>query len=128
MQYIWKFYYQLVSPNLHCRNAAKRAICTFKEYFLSILAGIAEDFPKNLWDLLIPKMEMTLNILRQSTLKPDTLAWEHFYGPISYNHAPLGTLGCKFIMHKKPYARPSWDFHLKYGWNVCVSLDHYWCS
>ena len=55
MRDIWKVDYQLVPPNLHRRNAAERAIFTFKEHFLSILAGIAEDFAQNMWDLLIPQ-------------------------------------------------------------------------
>ena len=55
MQDIWKVDYEIFLPNLHRRNAAKRDICTFKSHFLSILAGIAEDLPKNMWDLLIPQ-------------------------------------------------------------------------
>ena len=46
MQDICNVEYQLVLPNLHRHNAAERAICTFKARFLSILAGIADDFPK----------------------------------------------------------------------------------
>ena len=99
MRDICKVYYQLVPSNLHFRNAAERNICTFKAHLLSILAGIAEDFPQNLWDLLVTQTEITLNILQQSTLKPDNPAWEHFNGPIIYNHAPLRNLGWKVIMH-----------------------------
>ena len=98
---IWKVYCQLVPPNIHCRNSAKRAIHTFKANFLSILSGIAEDFPLKLWDLLIAQTEMTLNLLRQSTLKPDTLVWGNFNGPTSCNYSTLGPLGCKVIMHFK---------------------------
>ena len=54
MQEVWKVDYQLVLPNIHCRNAEKRVIHKFKAHFLSILAGIDEDLPKNMWDLLIP--------------------------------------------------------------------------
>ena len=60
-----------------------------------------------MWDLLIPQTEMTLNILQKSTLKPANLPWEHFNRPGSYNHAPLGPLGFKVIMHKKTNACPS---------------------
>ena len=63
MRNIWKVDYQLVSLNLHFRNAAEHAICTFKAHFLSTLAGIAEDFPKNMWDILIPQIEINLNLL-----------------------------------------------------------------
>ena len=40
-----------VPPNTHRSNAAEHAIRTFKIHFLSILAGVAPDFPRNLWDL-----------------------------------------------------------------------------
>ena len=59
----WGIKFQLVPPHIHCRNAVEWAICTFKAHFLSILAGIAHDFPKHCWDLLLPQMELTLNLL-----------------------------------------------------------------
>ena len=68
--------YQLVPPDIHRRNVAERAIQTFKAHFLSILVGIAPDFPKSLWDHLLLQTEMTLNFLRQSTLDPTKSAWE----------------------------------------------------
>ena len=43
----WGIKFQLVPPYIHCRNAAERAIHTFKAHFLSILAGIVHDFPKH---------------------------------------------------------------------------------
>ena len=64
----WNANYQLVPPNTHRSNVAERAICTFKSHFISILAGVAPDFPRNLWDLLLPQTELTLNLLRQATL------------------------------------------------------------
>ena len=101
MREIWNVDYQLVPPNTHRRNAAERAIFKFKAHLLSIITVLAEDSLKNMWDLLITQTEMTLNILQQSTLKPATLAWLHLNGPISYNHEPLGPLGCKVIIHQK---------------------------
>ena len=41
----WNANYQLVLPNTHWSNAAERAIRTFKAHFISILAGVAPDFP-----------------------------------------------------------------------------------
>ena len=66
----WNSKYQLVPPHTHRSNAAECAIRTFKAYFISILAGVAPDFPRNLWDLLLPQAELTLNLLRQATLDP----------------------------------------------------------
>ena len=50
----WKADFQLVLPNIHRRNAAEQAIRTFKSHFLAILTGVAPDYPRNMWDLLIP--------------------------------------------------------------------------
>ena len=44
----WNANYQLVPPHTHRSNAAERAIRTFKAHFLSILAGVAPDFPRNM--------------------------------------------------------------------------------
>ena len=41
---------ELVPPECHRRNAAEVAIRNFKTHFLSVMAGVAEDFPTNLWD------------------------------------------------------------------------------
>ena len=66
----WNTNYQLVPPNTHQSNVSEGAIRTFKAHFLSILAGVATDIPKNLWDLLLPQTELTLNLPRQATLDP----------------------------------------------------------
>ena len=50
----WGVDYQLVPPDIHRRNAAEQENRTFKAHFLSVLAGIAPDFPKYLWDHLLP--------------------------------------------------------------------------
>jgi hypothetical protein len=57
---------QLVSPHCHRRNAAERAIRTFKEHFLAGLFSVDPTFPLHLWDRLLPQAEITLNILRTS--------------------------------------------------------------
>ncbi len=41
---------QLVLPDTHRRNLAERAIQTFKNHFISILAGVDKLFPMQLWD------------------------------------------------------------------------------
>ena len=51
----WNANDQLVPPNTHHSNAAERAIHTFKAHFISLLAGVAPDLPRNFWDLLIPQ-------------------------------------------------------------------------
>ena len=124
----WKVAYQLVPSDNHRRNAVENEIRTFKAHFLSILAGIADDFPNNFWDLLLPQTEMTLNLLRQSKTNPDISTWEAFNSVFSYNHIPLGPLGCRVIIHKKTGNRSSWDYKGKEGWGCGVVKDHYRCQ
>ena len=123
----WNANYQLVPPNKHQINAYKRAICMFKAHFLAILAGVAQDFPRNLWDLLLPQTELTLNFLRKATLDPSISAWSYFHGSFNCDATPIGPLSCNIIAHKKTGKRHSWDFRGADIWNVGVALQHYWC-
>jgi hypothetical protein len=112
----WGIEFQLVPPEMHCQNAAERAIRSFKAHFLAILAGVASNFPRNLWDLLLPQTKMTLNMLRQATLDPTTSAWDFFAGKkFNYSATPLGPLGINVVVHAKLERRKSWDFHGKDG-------------
>jgi hypothetical protein len=59
----WKANFQLVPPDMHQENRAERAIRTFKDHFIVILAGANSAFPPYLWDLLLPQAKLTLNLL-----------------------------------------------------------------
>ena len=58
-----KFNMELVPPGCHRRNAAKVAISNFKAHFLSVLAGVADNFPPSLWDCLLPQTKITTNLI-----------------------------------------------------------------
>ena len=45
--------WELVPVGMHRRNVAEKTTQTFKEYFKSILCGVVDDFPMNMWDRLI---------------------------------------------------------------------------
>ena len=113
---------------MHRRNAAEQAIRTFKAHYIAILAGVAQDFPRHFWDLLLPQTEMTLNLLRQATANPAISVWENFNGKFNYNATPLGPIGISVIVHTKPGRRQSWDFRGKDGWSVGDSLTYYRCQ
>ncbi len=53
---------ELVPPGYRRCNAAKVAIRNFKAHFLSILARVADDFPPNLWDWLLPQTKIKINL------------------------------------------------------------------
>ena len=67
---------ELVPPGCHRRNIAEVAIKAFKQHFLSVLAGVAPDFPRSLWDRLLPQVQITLNLLRQLNDTPTALMQE----------------------------------------------------
>jgi hypothetical protein len=69
--------YQLVPPHCHRRNAAERAIRTFKEHFVAGLYSGNPSFPTHLWDRLLTQAEITLNLLRTSRLHPQLSAAAH---------------------------------------------------
>ena len=71
IQVTCKLVMELVPLGCHQKNAAEVAIHNFNTHFLSVLAGVAEDFPANLWDRLLPQTEITLNLLRQSNATPN---------------------------------------------------------
>jgi hypothetical protein len=62
--------FQYVPPHCKRRNAAERAIRTFKNHFIATLCTVDKDFPLQLWDTLLPQAELCLNLLRGSRLDP----------------------------------------------------------
>jgi hypothetical protein len=123
----WGAKFQLVPPDMHRHNRAEQAIKTFKDHFLSILTSVDASFPPYLWDLLLPQAELTLNLLRQSALNPWISAWEFFHRPFDFNKTPLGSVGCRVLIHAKPVTCCSWDFRAKEGFYIGLALDSYRC-
>ena len=64
-----------------------------------MLAGVDPNFPKYMWEKRLVQTELTINLLRQATLNPIMSAWEYFHGAFDYTSTPLGTIGCKIIVH-----------------------------
>ena len=123
----WGAKFQLVPPDVHLCNIAKRVIRTFKVHFLAILAGISDSFPNYMWDRLLPQTELTLNLLFQSNILLSMLAWENYNGPFNFDSTPIGPIGCPFIIYNKPLTRKSWQFHGRKGFNIGLALNHYCC-
>jgi hypothetical protein len=112
--------YELVPPGCHRRNAAKVAIRNFKAHFLSVLAGVSNDFPLYLWDKLLPQTEIT-----QSNATPTISAYAHLKSPFDYNKMPLAPMGCNVQVHEKADSQGTWSFHSVDGWYIDTSPKHY---
>ena len=121
----YKMQLELVPPGCHRHNAAEVAIRNFKAHFLSVLAGVADDFPPHLWDWLLPQTEITINLIRQSNATPNVSAYAHLSGPFDYNKMPLAPLGCQVQVHEKTDKQGTWAFHSIDGWYLSTSPIHY---
>jgi hypothetical protein len=119
--------YQLVPPHLHRRNAAERAIRTYKSHLLAFLATCDPEFPVSEWDRLLFQVELTLNLLRSSRVNPNLSAHAYLHGNFDFNKTPLAPPGTKVVVHLKPEQRASWAFHGEEGWYVGPSMEHYQC-
>ena len=62
--------FQLDPPNIHRRNAAEFDIRTVKNHFIAVLCGTDPKFPMQLWDRILDQVQITLNLLRASRIKP----------------------------------------------------------
>ena len=123
----WNETYQLAPPNVHRRNIAERDIRTFKANFISVLAGVDPTFPKYMWDNLLIKNELTINLLRQYTLNPSMSAWEYFNGAFDFTATKLGPIGCKLIIHTTKNRRKSWDHRGREGFSFGPAQEHHRC-
>jgi hypothetical protein len=120
--------YQLVPPHCHRRNAAERAIRTFKEHFVAGISSFDPVFPLHLWERLLSKAEITLNLLRTSRLHPQLSAAAHFHGLVDYNKSAFAPPGCKIIAHAKPGKRRTRDPHGQHGYSLGPAMHQYRCQ
>jgi hypothetical protein len=119
--------FQLVPPHLHRRNAAERAIHTFKNHFIAGLCSTDKDFPLHLWDRLLPQAIMTLNLLRGSRINPRLSSWAQVHGAFDFNRTPLAPPGVKVLVHEKPSVRKTWAPHAVDRWYIGPAMHHYRC-
>ncbi len=115
---------ELVLPGCHQQNVAEVAIHNFKSHFLSILAGVADDFPQHLWDQLLPQTEITLNLIWQLNATLTVSAYAQLSGPFDYNKMPLTPMGSEAQIHEKTEKQGTWAYHLVDGWYLFTSPEH----
>ena len=119
--------YQLVPPGMHRRNAAERAIRTFKNHFIAGLCSVDKNFPLHLWDKLVPQAESTLNLLRGSRINPKLSAYAQLQGTFDFNRTPLAPPGIRVLVHVKPDQRTTWSPHATDGWYIGPAMESYRC-
>jgi hypothetical protein len=119
--------YQLAPPHIHRRNNAERAIQTFKNHFISGLCSVDPNFTLMLWEKLLPKATITVNLLRKSRINTRMSAYAQLNGHFYFNRTPLAPPGTRVNAHDKPDQLTSWDPHRVDGYYLGHVLDHYRC-
>jgi hypothetical protein len=120
-----KISFQLAPPHMHRRNAAERAIRTFKNHFVAGFSTTDPNFPVSEWDRLLDQATITLNLLRQSRVNPKLSAYAYLFGNYDFNRCPMAPPGTRVVVHDKPDQRTSWGHHGTPAWYIGPSLEHY---
>ena len=112
---------------MNSRNNTETAVKTFKNHFIVAQCTLGPLSPFYLWNLLLPQVTMTLNMLWQSWLNPELSAYDQVDGIHNFEPTPLSPLGCKVKIHEKHHKRLTYDPHLVDGWYLGPTLHHYRC-
>ena len=119
--------YQLVPPDDHRQNIAKKTIQTWKYHFIAVCSGVSNNFPMHLWCRLIPQTEKQLLLLILSNVNPKISAFAYLYGPHKYNAQPFSPIGMETMIHDKPPQRKTFAKHCSKGFVLGSSPEHYRC-
>ena len=92
-----------------------------------MLSTVDPTFPLDVWDLLLPQSELTINLLRSSSFCPHTSAWHALHGPYNFDHEPIAPPGMRVTCFETPLQRASWAPHGIDGYYVGPSFNHHRC-
>ena len=123
--------YELVPKGQHRRNIAEKAIQTWKATAIGVFSGMDPKCPLYLWDLMLPQIDMQVNLQRQSNTTPKISAHAHLYGQHDFNRHPLAPLGTECHIYVPPGQRKTWGVKSKKAFYVGTSMEHYryyWAS
>jgi hypothetical protein len=119
--------HEIVPPQEHRRNMAKKAIQTFKDHFVGVLSGCAPSMPIHLWCQLLPQVERQLLLLCQSRAHPNLSAYAHVYEHHDYNWHPFAPIGMEALVHDKPHKCRTYAEHCTKAFVLGTSTEHYQC-
>ena len=125
--------YELVPAGQHRRNVAEKAIQTWKSHLISVLCGVAESFPMNIWEQILEQVDMTCNMLRMSNANGKISAHAYINRPHDFNKIPLAPLGVECMIFTRPDKRKTFAPKSTKGWYTGTSTEHYryykvWCK
>ena len=104
--------YQLVPPHIRRRNAAERAIRTYKSHLIAGLYTCDPKFPSREWDRLLTQCNITINLLRSERRNLSLSDYAELLGNFNFNATPMAPPVTKVVVHEKPNNRLSWAGHV----------------
>ena len=122
-----KYNYQLVEPENHRINAAEKEIQAGKNNLYLGLASVHPKFQSYLWDELIPKMELALNLLPCSRTWQKILEHTHLYDPFDFLSTPLSPQDTPETIYNDPKHWKTHVFHGTHAFYVGPNPEHYCC-
>ena len=117
----------LLPQGMYRSNLLYNSIKPLKDNITAIVFGVTDDFLLGIWDELIPLVELTLNLLRQSNVAPNVSVHAHLTWPHNFNKIPLEPLGWTVLIHNNPGKLLTWAPHYVNGWYVVTSREQYQC-
>ena len=119
---------QYVPPHNHRANPAERGIQTAKNHLISALSGTHANFPANLWDKILPQVELTMNILRPFAADRTISAYEGvFRRKYDFEAHPMAPCGTLVLVHDPPDKRGTFASHGSPGFYLGPALLHHRC-
>jgi hypothetical protein len=117
--------YKLVPLGNHLCSQAEHMIHTFKVHFISILAGVDNNFLLSVWCHLLEPTELTLNLLRQSKVAPKVSTYAHIHVPHNNMKKPFAPLSWAIQAHIKLEDCRTWHTQSDAGFSLGMSIEHH---
>ena len=105
----------------------KKAIQTYKDHLVIGLSSYNPSFTFHLWDSLLQKATLKLNLLRLLQINLRLSADAQLNDAFNFNRTLLAPPGTKVLLYEKPDQRRTWAPHGIDGWYLGGAMEHYRC-
>ena len=89
------------------------------------MCSVYKDFNLQLWDRLLQKAKISLNLFRQSRTFPHISAYNHIFREFDFNRTTLATPGTRLVIRNIPNDGAAWAPHGESGWHIGPAMEHY---
>ena len=122
-----KVTFQLITPQVHRRNAAERANQMYKNHLITELCTCDSRVPVREWNRIVLQASLTINHLRFSRRNQSSSAYAGIFGEFDFSSNPLASPGTKALIRIKPSNRHTFCTHAIDGRYIGPSLSHTRC-